>query len=232
MVCQNPEKRKVQLHAKLDVNGIFSIETPQIFDGEGANPQPLQFSSITLPGLGKEAMEDLLLTELRMQAQTRQVVRLENLRNDLEALIYRQRESLGDLDVSLCTEKERSEHSALLQASEDWLYEEEDYCTTSEVKEKLREVGRGFCRLTERGENGKEIRDELGGELRDKISEARRRTDKMDERVEKIAKWLSEIEAKQKNLKGKGAFVPEMLSWDLKDKIKELEEGSSEEEES
>merc|ERR1712194_63271 len=209
--CNNPGKNKIHIHAKLDVNGLFTLEKSQLFDAEGANPTPLKFAKVELPGSTAEELQEVRETELKMLAQIEKEESLENLRNDLESLLYRQRDRVAALPDGA----DKEAHSQLLEETETWLYDAEDTCTEEELNTRIEGLQRGLGRIEEAGEKGAEKRKELISELKDVLLSVGKNTT-----TASIKSWLTEKEESQASLAE--GDPPELLCYELQARLKEL----------
>eukprot|EP00392_Amoebophrya_sp_AT5.2_P006253 g6263.t1 len=150
---KNPEKAKIQIKAKLDLHGIFSIESATLIpNNSSALPQVLPLTFSNTPGCDPTQLAALQSEELAFQAQGATMKRLEDLRNDVEAEVYRQRSLLssGGGLVEFTNEKERSAHLNELQTTEDWIYDNQDDLTAAVLHEKLNALRPKFAKLEER----------------------------------------------------------------------------------
>ncbi|CAD7927945.1 unnamed protein product [Amoebophrya sp. A120] len=149
----NPDRAKIQVKAKLDAHGIFSIDSATLVPSDPAVAvQPLSISCSDLPGAcSPEVFAKLKNTELEFQAQAIKVQKLEDLRNDVEAEVYRQRSLLqGQALKEKTEESERTEHLKLLQDIEEWIYDHEDELTEEALTAKVDSLRPKFARLEER----------------------------------------------------------------------------------
>lgn len=148
-------------------------------------------------------------------------MRLETLRNDLETLIYRQREAVGRDLTDVTSDEERSQYSLVLEDAENWVYDNQDTFSEKDVRTKIASLKRSFALLEER-KTGEALRAELVPQLRKALETAKKKGEKEEdpfklELVAQIEQWLAEKEAEQ----GRGTD-PVLLGADLREKIQLL----------
>ncbi|CAD7928455.1 unnamed protein product [Amoebophrya sp. A25] len=149
----NPSRAKVQLKVKLDVHGLFGVDGCRLVDESNADKggKALKFATIGAPGCTPEELQALQRMELQFQEQGAIVQRLENLRNDVETEVYRQRSAVQtSAQFAKLSAGDKSTHLDLLQSTEDWIYDMQDELTEDSLNEKVAIVKEKYALLEQK----------------------------------------------------------------------------------
>ncbi len=96
--------------------------------------------TVVAGSLSRDKLERLVSVELELAAQDRREQERLNARNNVEEYIYDIRSKISDELEDFISSEDRESFSSILQASEDWLYEEGEDCDKNTYEAKLKEL--------------------------------------------------------------------------------------------
>jgi len=200
---------------------------------------PLEVAAATPPKMTRAVLDACLETEAQMANQDRVIQETNDMRNELEAYIYKMRdEVIGDLRPYV-TDGEKEVFEKGLQDAETWLYEGDGYdATKSQYASRLKEL-QALGNPPERRREADGARPALVAELQAKVEALKTFANSTDEAyahiddgeragvrdaAAKASDWLMEALEKQGALEK--CQDPYLLPSSIKDKLYDLDQAT------